>query len=438
MKQKLKKLLLDNWGLKLISLVLAFVLWFMVISIDDPVREKSFANIKVNLINTEELEAKGMVWEILDETDVIKTVSFDAPLSVRETIEASDIIAQADLGEITVAETVAIEFLCPKYSNQVTNISGSITNVKLRVEEKVSKWINIEYKLVGDVAEGYLVGGVSLEQNRLEIAGPQSKINEVTKAVVYVDVAGAKAGELSARVDVHLLDATGKEVSYPNVTKNTDAIKVTVDVHTTKEVPIEYSVSGVPAEGYLLNGIVTVSPDRVVVAGPGTTLNKINKVSIPLKELDVTGATGNVEKIIDLKNYLANNVYFGEADFDGKVTVIIEVEPVAEKKIALVKDNITLTNIPEGYVAQFPDNISMPAVTLSGLKAELDVAGGITGTVDVTEWFESLEADSLPLGIHALPVELIVPEQFKQVGEVTVNIEFAVEPVDDTAENQLQ
>ncbi len=438
MKQKLKKLLLDNWGLKLISLVLAFVLWFMVISIDDPVREKSFANIKVNLINTEELEAKGMVWEILDETDVIKTVSFDAPLSVRETIEASDIIAQADLGEITVAETVAIEFLCPKYSNQVTNISGSITNVKLRVEEKVSKWINIEYKLVGDVAEGYLVGGVSLEQNRLEIAGPQSKINEVTKAVVYVDVAGAKAGELSARVDVHLLDATGKEVSYPNVTKNTDAIKVTVDVHTTKEVPIEYSVSGVPAEGYLLNGIVTVSPDRVVVAGPGTTLNKINKVSIPLKELDVTGATGNVEKIIDLKNYLANNVYFGEADFDGKVTVIIEVEPVAEKKITLVKDNITLTNIPEGYVAQFPDNISMPAVTLSGLKAELDVAGGITGTVDVTEWFESLEADSLPLGIHALPVELIVPEQFKQVGEVTVNIEFAVEPVDDTAENQLQ
>lgn len=438
MKQKLKKILLDNWGLKLISLVLAFVLWFVVISIDDPVREKSFPNIKVNLINTEELEEKGMVWEILDGTDVIKTVSFDAPLSVRETIEASDIIAQADLGEITVAETVAIEFLCPKYSNQVTNISGSIANVKLRVEEKVSKWINIEYKLVGEVADGYLVGGVSMEQNRLEIAGPQSKINEVTKAVVYVDVAGAKAGELSARVDVHLLDASGKEVSYPNVTMNTDAIKVTVDVHTTKEVPVEYTVSGIPAEGYLLNGIVTVSPDRVLIAGPGTTLNKINKVSIPLKELDVTGATGNVEKIIDLKGYLPNNVYFGEDGFDGKVSVVIEVEPIAEKKITLEKDNINLINIPEGYVVKFPDNIGMPSVTVRGLKAELNTIGDIVGTVDVTDWFESLDVDSLPLGIHALPAELVIPEQFEQVGDVTINVEFSIAPVETAAEKQIQ
>ena len=56
MKEKIKKLVLDNWGLKLISLLLAFVLWFVVISIDDPVREKSFSNIPVQLINTEELE----------------------------------------------------------------------------------------------------------------------------------------------------------------------------------------------------------------------------------------------------------------------------------------------------------------------------------------------------------------------------------------------
>lgn len=438
MKQRIKRLLLDNWGLKLISLLLAFVLWFVVISIDDPVREKSFSNIKVNLINTEELEEKGMVWEVLDGTDVLKTVSFDAPLSVRETIEASDIIAQADLGEITVAETVAIEFLCPKYSNQVTNISGSISNIKLRVEEKVSKWINIEYKLVGDVAPGYLVGEVAMEQNRLEVAGPQSKINEVVKAVVYVDVAGAKAGELSARVDVHLLDATGKEVSYPNVTKNTDAIKVTVDVHATKEVPIEYAVTGKPAEGYLLNGVVTVNPDKVLIAGPSAILNRIGKISIPMKELDVTGATGNVEKVIDLKNYLSSSAYFADAGFDGKVSVVVEVEPIVEKKIALERNNISLINVPEGYSAKFPDNISMSTVTLRGLQAELNTVSGIKGTIDVSEWLETLETEELPLGIHALPVELVIPEQFEQAGDVTVYVEFAIIQITDDARNLTQ
>lgn len=438
MKEKIKKLVLDNWGLKLISLLLAFVLWFVVISIDDPVREKSFSNIPVQLINTEELEEKGMVWEILDGTDVLKTVTFEAPLSVRETIEASDIIAQADLGEITVAETVAIEFLCPKYSSQVTNISGSVSNVKLKVEEKASKWINIEYKLVGDVASGYVVGGVYLEQNRLEIAGPQSRINEVTKAVVYVDVAGAKAGELSARVDVHLLDENRNEVTYPNVSKNTDAIKVTVDVHATKEVPVEYTVSGTPAEGYLLNGVVTVSPDKVLIAGPSSTLNRITKVTIPLKELDVTGATGNLDKVIDLKNYLSSGVYFADSGFDGKVRVVVEVEPIVEKKITLDKNKIKLINVPEGYSANFPDNVNMPTVVLRGLQAELNDVGGITGTIDVMAWFETLDTDVFPLGVNALPVELVIPEQLEQAGDVTVYVEFAIVADTDDAERETQ
>lgn len=438
MKEKIKRLVLDNWGLKLISLLFAFVLWFVVISIDDPVREKSFSNIPVQLINTEELEEKGMVWEILDGTDVLKTVTFEAPLSVRETIEASDIIAQADLGEITVAETVAIEFLCPKYSSQVTNISGNVSNVKLKVEEKVSKWINIEYKLVGDVAPDYVVGGVHLEQNRLEIAGPQSRINEVTKAVVYVDVAGAKAGELSARVDVHLLDENRNEVTYPNVSKNTDAIKVTVDVHATKEVPVEYTMTGTPAEGYLVNGVVTVSPDKVLIAGPSSTLSRITKVTIPMKELDISGATGNVEKIIDLKNYLSSGVYFADDEFDGKVHVVVEVEPIVEKKINLDKNKIKLINVPEGYSAKFPDNMNMSTVVLRGLQAELNNAGGITGTIDVMAWFESLDTDVFPLGVHALPVELVIPEQFEQADDVTVYVEFAIVANTDDTERETQ
>ena len=44
----LKKLLFNNWGLKLISLIIAFLLWGVVISIDDPVDDKTFNNIKVN------------------------------------------------------------------------------------------------------------------------------------------------------------------------------------------------------------------------------------------------------------------------------------------------------------------------------------------------------------------------------------------------------
>lgn len=423
MKKKLKGLLLDNLGLKLISLALAFVLWFVVISIDDPVKEKTLTNIKINLINAEELEAKGMVWEVLDGTDVLKNVTFDAPLSVREVIEASDIVAEADLGEITVAETVAIKFSCPKYSGQVTNITGNISNVKLSVEEKTSKWIDVKYNLIGEVADGYIIGNVTLEQNRLEIEGPESKIAEVAKAVVDVNVAGVSGSNMSIRADIHLRDAQGNEVSYPSIRKNTESVRVTVDIYSTKEVPVEFQVTGEPAEGYLLTGETDITPQRILIAGPAATLNRISKITIPSDVIDVTGVTANLEQIVDLKNYLQGAV-LAEDDFDGKVSVTVYVEPIVEKGVSLQKENLTIMNLPEGFEANFPENINMPVVKLLGLERDLAAVEELHGVIDVAAYMKILEIEELNSGIYALPVTLEIPDGLELDDTVSVYLEF--------------
>lgn len=439
MKNKIKSLLLDNLGLKLISLLLAFVLWFVVISIDDPVKEKTLTNIKVNLINAEELEAKGMIWEVVDGTDILKNVTFEAPLSVREVIEASDIVAEADLGEITVADTVAIEFSCPKYSGQVTNITGNISNVKLSVEEKASKWIDIKPNIIGEVAEGYVVGAVSLEQNRLEIEGPESKIAEVSKAVVDVNVAGVSGSNMSIRADIHLKDAQGNEVVYPTITKNTDSVRVTVDIHSTKEVPVEYQVSGEPAEGYLLTGVSEITPTKVMLAGTSTVLNRASKMTIPIDVINVTGATGNLEQVVDLKNYLPAGTYFADSGFDGKANVTVYVEAVAEKGISLSKDQIDIVNLPEGYIVNYPGNINMPVVTLLGLEADLAGVGQVGGTIDVAAYMESMELEEIASGIYALPVTIEVPEGLNLKDTVSVYLEFTTkEEIEQRALEELQ
>lgn len=54
-----EKLLTRNLGLKLASLVLAFVLWFLVAQIYDPKDTVTFNNIQVRLINTDLLEQEG-------------------------------------------------------------------------------------------------------------------------------------------------------------------------------------------------------------------------------------------------------------------------------------------------------------------------------------------------------------------------------------------
>ena len=55
----IRSIFFSHWLLKIMSLLLAFTLWFVVISTNDPVDEKRFQNIKVNLLNTELLTENG-------------------------------------------------------------------------------------------------------------------------------------------------------------------------------------------------------------------------------------------------------------------------------------------------------------------------------------------------------------------------------------------
>ena len=77
----MKKKIFHNWGLKLGSLVLAFVLWLLVIQIGDPKETEVFRNIQVKLINTELLDQQNKVYEVLDNTDKV-SVTVRAPQSV--------------------------------------------------------------------------------------------------------------------------------------------------------------------------------------------------------------------------------------------------------------------------------------------------------------------------------------------------------------------
>ena len=47
------KKLTNNWGLKLIAILFALILWFAVINIDDPVVSETFKNVPVQIMNTE-------------------------------------------------------------------------------------------------------------------------------------------------------------------------------------------------------------------------------------------------------------------------------------------------------------------------------------------------------------------------------------------------
>ena len=418
----MRKKLTHNLGLKLASLVLAFILWFLVVQIDDPKETDRFSNVQVKLINTELLETEGKVYEVLDNTDKV-TVTVTAPRSILKELRASDIVAEADVSKLTDINTIAITYYI---ENVETNyIKGDHEVVRLSVEDKKSKWIKLVSNTVGEVADGYIVSNGSLDQTNIEITGPESLVSQVDYAAVDISVTGATAS-LSANVDIQLYDAEGNMVDNKSIKKNVDSAHMTVEVLATKDVPIEIQYMGVPADGYMATGVVESSHATVKIAGTSTALASISSIVVPEDRMNITGETSDMVDIINLKDYLPDNIKFADKKFDGKITATVYIEPIVEKELRIPVSNVTIVNLPEGFVAELPEDLENYKLTVSGLNEFIEPLqqNVMTGLIDIGAWMADEEIEELKVGTYTIPVTFGLSEDVTMKTPVTVVVKI--------------
>lgn len=404
----MKKKIFHNWGLKLGSLVLAFILWLLVIQIGDPLETETFRNIQVNLTNTELLDRQNKVYQVLDGTDRI-SVTVRAPVSVLDSIRASDIVAEADMSKLTEINTIVIS--CDVMNADVDNVRANPDVLQLDVENRSTKSVNVRYNLIGDVREGYMVSSAHPDVTRFEVTGPESAVARISYAGVSVDVYDA-VSDISASVETALYDSEGNELDLPSVTKSANYVKMDVEVLATKEVPVHVNVTGVPAEGYLETGVVESSISSVKIAGRSYYLNTISSINIPEEDLDITGATENVTRVINIKKYLSDNIVLADSSFDGNVTVTVYIEPKVERNLEIPISAITPVNVPAGFSAQFSEAEESYQLRVSGLEKIISAlqVGDIRGTVDLAAWMEKENLKKLSEGEHMVPVTFSLPE----------------------------
>ena len=116
------KQITSNWGLKLVSLAIAIVLWLIVVNIDDPVTKKQFYNIPVEMIHEEALDSVGKVYEVTEGSVVSVTV--EGKRSLIDNLKNTDFVATADLSKLSITNAVPIEVSLQKYADRVTVTLG--------------------------------------------------------------------------------------------------------------------------------------------------------------------------------------------------------------------------------------------------------------------------------------------------------------------------
>lgn len=419
----MKKALTHNLGLKLASLVLAFVLWFLVAQIYDPKDTVTFNNIQVRLINTELLDEEGKVYEVLDNSNLVRVTVTGPQSIVKSELRRSDIVAEADMSKLTDINTIAITYYCENVSNDSVEIKGNHDSVRLSVEDKTSKWIKLESNTIGEVASGYMIGNVTLDQTNIEVTGPKSAISQVDHAGVDINVTDSTSS-LSANVDIKLYDADGNELTLESVKKNVNSAHMTVEVLATKEVPVEIEYMGVPEDGYMATGEVESSVPTVRIAGTASALVGISAITVPEERMNITGQSSDLVDIINLKEYLPSNVRLANKSFDGKITATVYIEPIDTKDLTIPADNISITGVPDGMEAEVTSTAEEYDITVSGLTRNVSILrdSSVTGVLDLNQWMEDNGLEELTPGNYTIPVTFNLSEDITVDTDVNIHI----------------
>ena len=418
----MRKKIFHNWGLKLGSLVLAYLLWLLVKQFGDPVETATFRGIPVTLTNTELLDEQNKVYQVLDNTDTV-TVTVRAPGSIIDHLKESDIVAIADMSKLTEINTIAITFSVQN-GDTVDNIRGNPDVLRLNVENRSTKPVNVNYSIVGEVADGYMVAGVQQDQNRIQVTGPESEVLKIRSANLEIDVSGATS-DVSANVDIRLYDAEGNLLNLPSVTKSVNSVRLKVEVLATKEVPVILNYTGLPADGFLTTGVVQCDPSTVMVAGTLSDLNNVSAITIPAENLDITGATGNVVKSIDIRSLVtASGVRLADSSFNGSVTTTVYIEPEVERTLEISPGNIRIFNVPEGVRVRRGETESPYQLVLSGLETDISQITDdvLEASIDLAAWMEEEGLEELLPGEYQIPVTFNLPESITIENTVTMQI----------------
>lgn len=425
-KMKWTRRLTRNWGLKIISFLLAVTLWLVVANVDDPVVRWTYLDVPVTIQNADVITSQGMIYEVLDESDVVSKVTVYAPRSVGENIDKSDIVATADMNTLNSVNTLQIDFSVPRAGSKISDIRGSSDTVKVSIENKKNIQMVLKTNVEGDAPDGYIVGNVTTDQNLVRVSGPESVVNRVKSALINIDMSSLSefTSDITTSVPIRLYDEEGNEVEGSTLTKNPESVMTKVEILAAKEVPLTVSPTGEPAAGYGMTDVVTCEPQTIRIAGKKSVLNSIEEIRIPSEAVDVTGAAEDLTVEVDARSYLPDNVIMADKSSTAPVSVTVGIEEEITEEYTLKAKDVRLENIPEGLTCSIEDLDEEYTVSITGIRSVVETISerNLEASLDVTKWASDQGIQELLPGKYLVTLQYNNPEHTELERAVTASM----------------
>ncbi|MBQ1880487.1 MAG: hypothetical protein II156_02510 [Lachnospiraceae bacterium] len=408
-----------NLWLKFLALGLAVMIWLVVVSIDNPVKDQNFTQIPVSVLNGEVFEAAGEAYELAEASKYV-TVTVRAERVVLSQLSRDDFTATIDMNNYSNGR-VPISVKANRLADRIISITPRTAYASVHVEELGTKQFSIDYEITGTPAEGYSVGNVTLASNVVRVQGPESQVETIDRAIVRVSAQGMTR-DMRTEAPIVFIDRNGEEVDTTNLELSRSTISVSVEIWEDKEVPVTYSYSGTPAEGFAATGKINATINTITVGGDPEVLSTMASVSIPSTEIDITGATENVMKTIDVSAYLPQGISIANEQDETVSTVTVEVVAMSLLNVEVPSSNITIENAPEGFTVHIGGGATSVVTSVRGLPEILASVNGtmLTGHIDMDDVKIKNNINEWTTGLYDADVTFAYPEGIYSSGVTTI------------------
>lgn len=325
----------------LLSVVIAFALWCFVIMVEQPESENTYYNIPVVLLNEEVLTERGLM--IVSERPTV-TLRLSSTRTNLNNLNESNINVIANVAPITGAGTHEITYSISYPGNvppsSVTVKSQSTDMVKLKVEKRITKRVEVVPVYTGSVPEGMLADkeNAVLDYEFIEVAGPEAVVEQITQAVIQVDLNG-KSETIMGEYPYSLCDANGNPVDAAWVTTNVENINLTLKIQRVKEIALKVTVN--PGGGATeATSVIDIQPKTIRVTGSDALLEGLDELDLGTIELAELVNDTVLTYPIQLPEGVTNETGITEA------TVSVKFPNLRIKTMQIT--NIEAINVPEG------------------------------------------------------------------------------------------
>jgi YbbR domain-containing protein len=402
-------------GTLLLSLVLALTIWLIAVNQENPlIVQELEARVPLTVVGlSQEME---VVQDLSTESVSLK---LRAPRTSWESMRESDFSASLDLTGLGAGEH-DVSVRVTRRDPQVTVLEVQRPEYTVVLDARAEKEIPVQVEIMDGAAFGYEWQTPIYTPITVTVSGPQSQVEQVTRARAEVYLRSAKS-QVERTQTLTPVDAQGRIIERVTVAAPGRA-QIVVPVEQwpgRKEVAVRVKLSGPPADGYRLSAVRS-EPSTIVLQGDPDLLSQVPGF-VETEPLDLTDATADVRKRVAL--LLPEGVTSYDGDF-----------VMASAGISPIEGGITVS---EPLVVRGLG----PGLTAAAALDEVDVI--LSGPMPLLESmneddvFAILDLSGLVPGTHALKPSIVLPDGIREDGVIPETVEVVIKLQEAAASNDL-